>query len=116
MGAGPDRRSQWLRGVLEACVLATVRDEPRYGYEIIQLLEQAGLGQIKGGTIYPVLGRLEEAGLVLTEWRPGESGPNRKYYVLTDAGTEMLHQLAGDWQRFTEIVATILPESARRDQ
>jgi PadR family transcriptional regulator PadR len=48
-----------LRGVLELCVLGALRGGPSYGYALAQSLEQAGLGTVKGGTLYPLLGRLE---------------------------------------------------------
>lgn len=113
MTAQMDRRSQWLKGVLELCVLGTLRGEARYGYQIAQMLGDAGLGDIKGGTLYPVLGRLEAAGLVLTDWRPGESGPNRKYYLLTEQGAEVLDALRKQWQQFTLAVASLIEEPTK---
>lgn len=95
-----DRRSQWLKGLLDLCVLGTLQHQARYGYEIAQLLTESGLGQVKGGTLYPVLGRLEEAGLVESEWRPGDSGPNRKYYELSQEGRVAFTELGAQWQTF----------------
>ncbi|WP_306215484.1 PadR family transcriptional regulator, partial [Actinoplanes sp. RD1] len=59
-----DRRQQWLRGVLDLCVLGALARGESYGYEIGRQLESAGLGAIAGGTLYPVLLRLERLGLV----------------------------------------------------
>src|SRR5690625_898005 len=78
--------SEWLRGVLELCVLRVLADGATYGYAIAAELAQAGLGEIKGGTLYPLLGRLEKNALVTAEWRAGEGGPGRKYFALTAAG------------------------------
>lgn len=107
-----DRRAQWLRGVLELCVLGLLADGESYGYELSQALADAGLGQIQGGTLYPLLLRLQRAGLVATHWRGGESGPSRKYYALTAAGRTTLARSAGDWADFAERVSAILPRPA----
>lgn len=94
--------SEWLRGVLGVCVLRILADGPTYGYEIAARLSAAGLGTVKGGTLYPLLGRFEEAGWVEVEWRPGEGGPGRKYYVLTAAGRSEAAAEAARWARFTD--------------
>ncbi|WP_345629393.1 PadR family transcriptional regulator [Rugosimonospora acidiphila] len=103
-----ERRSQWLRGVLDMCVLAMVSSGESYGYRLVQAMEQAGLGPIKGGTLYPVLLRLESTGLVATDWRHGPSGPARKYYRITGAGQAALRQAMLDWQAFSSDVTAIL--------
>ena len=93
--------SEWLRGVLAVCVQRVLLDGPSYGYAITQRLEQAGLGAVKGGTLYPLLSRLEEAGHVEVEWRPGEGGPGRKYFALTDQGRQHTVELSRRWADFT---------------
>ena len=92
--------SEWLRGVLGVCVLRILLDGPSYGYAITQRLDEAGLGKVKGGTLYPLLSRLEEAGHVAVEWRPGEGGPGRKYFALTESGREHAHEQAARWAAF----------------
>ncbi|OLT23820.1 PadR family transcriptional regulator [Ornithinimicrobium sp. CNJ-824] len=92
---------EWLRGVLGVCVLRILLDGPSYGYAITQRLAQVGLGEVKGGTLYPLLGRLEQAGHVEVEWRPGDGGPGRKYFALTGAGRAHAHRQAADWAAFT---------------
>lgn len=62
-------------------MLRILLDGPSYGYAITQRLADVGLGTVKGGTLYPLLGRFEESGFVEVEWRPGEAGPGRKYRV-----------------------------------
>ena len=104
----PVHRSEWLRGVLELCVLRTVSAGPTYGYAITADLAAAGLGDIKGGTLYPLLTRLEKNGLVTTEWRAGEGGPGRKYFTLTDAGRTELEQGTAQWHAFTSLVGAHL--------
>lgn len=103
-----ERRSQWLRGVLDMCVLAMLSGGESYGYHLVQAVEAAGLGPIKGGTLYPVLLRLESTGLVATDWRQGPSGPARKYYRITGPGQATLRQATLDWQSFSSDVNAIL--------
>ena len=95
-------------GSLDLCLLASLTDGESYGYELAQALEKAGLGAIQGGSLYPVLLRLERSSLVRTEWRTGESGPARKYYLLTAAGREMLARSTDDWSAFADTVGGIL--------
>lgn len=100
--------SEWLRGVLGVCVLRVLADGPTYGYAIAARLDDAGLGAVKGGTLYPLLARFEAAGLVEVEWRPGEGGPGRKYYALTGAGHRAAAEQASRWAEFTTITCSLL--------
>nr|WP_203596249.1 PadR family transcriptional regulator [Actinomadura bangladeshensis] len=109
-----DRRASWLKGVLDLLVLAGLTGGESYGYEIAKTLAGAGLGQIKGGTLYPVLNRLEEAGLVAAEFRAAERGPGRRYYRLTDAGRRTLAEQGGLWLEFDESVRKMLTQGAGR--
>lgn len=103
-----DRRASWLKGVLDLLVLAGLTGGENYGYEIVKDLAESGLGQIKGGTLYPVLNRLEEAGLVTAEFRVTERGPGRRYYQLTDQGRQTLAEQGGLWLSFDESVRAAL--------
>ncbi|MCU1519340.1 MAG: putative transcriptional regulator, PadR family [Pseudarthrobacter sp.] len=58
---------------------------------------------IKGGTLYPLLTRYENAGLVSTNWRAGDGGPGRKYFTLTEHGRAELTRLSAEWLRFASI-------------
>ena len=102
--SGDSWPGEWLRGVLEVCVLQTLAQGPSYGYAIAADLEEAGLGAIKGGTLYPLLTRVEKAGLVATSWRTGEGGPARKYYQLTEAGRAQHVELVTRWSAFSTAV------------
>lgn len=104
--------SAWLRGVLQVCVMSVLADGPTYGYAISQALEEGGLGAVKGGTLYPLLGRLEDAGLVDVQWRPGESGPGRKYYRLNEAGHAELAAKGAQWQAFADLTTSIINAAA----
>jgi len=98
----------WLRGVLEVCVLRVLADGPTYGYAIAQRLADAGLGVLKGGTLYPLLARFETAGLVAVEWRAGAGGPGRKYYVLTDDGRRAWREQAERWTAFAHLTTRLV--------
>lgn len=100
--------SDWLRATLGLLTLRALEAGPSYGYAIIAELERHGLGTIKGGTLYPLLTRYEAAGLVATEWRPGDAGPGRKYFALTSRGRTELERSRTDWARFTATTTTYL--------
>jgi len=100
--------AEWLRGVLSLCVLRIVADGPTYGYAIAARLAEAGLGEVKGGTLYPLLTRLETEGWVTSNWTAGEGGPGRKFFALTDAGAQALLQRGQQWHVFTQRAAGLL--------
>jgi PadR family transcriptional regulator, regulatory protein PadR len=97
-----------MRGVLSLCVLRVVADGPTYGYAIAGRLADAGLGSVKGGTLYPILTRLETDGLVTSSWEAGDAGPGRKFFQLTDAGEQSLAERTEQWQVFTQRAAALL--------
>ncbi|MBN0039459.1 PadR family transcriptional regulator [Cellulosimicrobium cellulans] len=98
-----------LRGVLPLCVLAVVAaDGPTYGYAITRSLADAGLGVVKGGTLYPLLQRLDDDGLVTTSWREGDRGPSRKYYEVTGAGRDALGAAAARWEALTSAASGLV--------
>jgi PadR family transcriptional regulator, regulatory protein PadR len=99
---------EWLRGVLSLCVLRVVADGPTYGYAVAARLAEAGLGSVKGGTLYPILTRLEAEGLVSSSWEAGDGGPGRKFFTLTAAGAQALQERAGQWRVFTARAAGLL--------
>jgi len=100
--------SEWLRGVLEVAVLHALLDGPSYGYAIAGRLADAGFGEIKGGTLYPLLTRLESAGAVTIEWRACDGGPGRKYYALTPDGSDRARALADQWTRFAHVTTAFI--------
>jgi PadR family transcriptional regulator PadR len=108
-----EQRPAWLRGVLDLCLLALLADGEAYGYELARRLEALGFGPVPGGSLYPALLRRERLGHLRAEWRAGEGGPGRKYYVLTDAGRAALAREAEAWDAFAASVAAAL-EPARR--
>lgn len=98
----------WMRGVLVLAVMRAMSEAPTYGYAIATELERAGFGTVKGGTLYPLLTRLEESGLVTTSWQPGDGGPGRKFYELNAAGHAELHRQAALWRDFAALSTTYL--------
>lgn len=91
--------------MLPLAVLRILADGETYGYDVAAKLAQAGFGDIKGGTLYPLLGRLETDALVTTQWKPGESGPGRKYYKLSPEGRAHLRENTAHWEHFSQVVA-----------
>lgn len=107
MSPSVERRSLILRGVLDICLLALLREQPVYGYELTERLAERDL-LVAGGSSYPLLARLEKAGLVESESRRSESGPPRKYYSLTDDGRRALAEGTAEWFTVTKSVAALL--------
>ena len=81
-----------------------------YGYELIATLEQRGgeAFQLKEGTLYPVLYRLENAGLIAPRWETAERGVPRKYYTVTPEGQKQLRDLLVEWRAFAAAVEQLL--------
>jgi PadR family transcriptional regulator PadR len=96
------------RGVLEYCVLAVVRREESYAFDIVRKLASAGELVTSEGTIYPLLSRLRRDGMVTTTWRESGSGPPRRYYRITNEGRRALEGFAVEWARFRDAVEAIL--------
>lgn len=94
----------WVRAVLDTAVLGLLTAGPAHGYGIAQQLETAGFGLLKGGSLYPLLARLEEGGWVTTAWEEGPSGPGRRQYAITDAGRE---RYAHDVRALAELTHTV---------
>ncbi|MGW9468192.1 PadR family transcriptional regulator [Cellulosimicrobium sp. MI9406] len=106
-----------LRGVLPLCVLAVVATHgPTYGYAITRSLADAGLGTVKGGTLYPLLQRLEDDGLVTTSWHQGERGPSRRYYAVTDQGRVALADATSRWDAVTTAATTLVAGAPSPDR
>src|SRR5450631_3903539 len=105
----PTWPGDWLRGVLELCVLGVLADGPTYGYAIAQRLAEAGLGVVKGGTLYPLLTRLEREKLVEATWRAGDGGPGRKFFELTGEGRSELTRRDALWAEFVTRTRRLLP-------
>lgn len=97
---------QLKKGVLEMCVLALLSRGDNYAYDIAsRMAEAVGMGE---GTIYPLMRRMQNEGLVTTYLQESGSGPPRKYYRITKTGTLALKTQVQDWLAFEVAVKTIL--------
>ena len=95
--------SEWLRGVLSLCVLAVIADagdKGTHGYAIARQLQSRGLGTVKGGTLYPILNRLENNDLLRSAWIEGDGGPGRKLFTATKSGHSYLVTRSEEWSMF----------------
>lgn len=96
------------RGVLEYCVLALLRSESRYGFDLVRSLAEVDGLVTSEGTIYPLLSRLRGEGLVDSVWEESQEGPPRRYYRLTPKGVSALQSFKKDWKRFRESVDQVM--------
>ena len=99
------------RGVVEYCVLALLEQRDRYGFELVRTLADLGGLVTSQGTVYPLLSRLHQSGLVGTSWRPGRGERPRKYYSLTPGGSAALGRFREDWRGFRALVDHVLFDS-----
>jgi PadR family transcriptional regulator PadR len=114
-GSDLDRwEAQLRKGCLEMAVLAALAPSRSYGLEIIRALEKSSELVLSEGTVYPILNRLREDGLVTSSWVESETGHPRKYYSLTRKGYERATRMAEIWTQFTSgvdaLVSPLLPE------
>lgn len=106
---------QMKKGVLEMLVLKQLEKEERYGYQLISQLrdKSGGMFSLKEGTLYPILYRLEDDGLLVSRWsQPKGKEVSRKYYVITEEGKEGLKELTALWQSFSGQVSKMMEEEA----
>ncbi|RJS23249.1 PadR family transcriptional regulator [Corallococcus sp. H22C18031201] len=89
--------TEMLKGILEGIVLALLSLRPAYGYEITARLKELGFSDIAEGTVYALLVRVEQRGLVDVEKVPSEKGPPRKVYSLNTQGQEYLEEFWKTW-------------------
>ena len=94
--------TEMLKGTLEGIVLALLAGTPAYGYEITTLLRAKGFADIAEGTVYALLIRFEQKGLVDVEKRPSEKGPPRKVYSLNAQGRDYLDEFWRTWRFLAE--------------
>ena len=94
--------TEMLKGTLEGIVLAILLVRPAYGYEITARLREEGFADIAEGTVYALLVRVEQRGLVDVEKVPSEKGPPRKVYSLNTQGREYLDEFWRTWAFLTQ--------------
>ena len=96
-------KSQMRKGMLEYCIMLLLHKEPAYASDIIHKLKDARLIVVEG-TLYPLLTRLKNDGLLSYEWVESTQGPPRKYYRLTEKGEVFLGELENSWKELSDTV------------
>ena len=102
---------QMKKGVLDMLVLRLLEEERKYGYQLItELREKSGdIFSLKEGTLYPILYRLEDEGLVESKWSEAENKQlPRKYYLMTDKGRQDLEEMYQSWQQITDGIRKLM--------
>ncbi len=99
-------KAQMRKGVLEYCILSILANNDAYASDIINELKEAKMIVVEG-TLYPLLTRQKNAGLLSYRWEESQQGPPRKYYTLTDKGKTFLDELDNSWQDLMSAVDSI---------
>lgn len=104
------RKSDLLQGTLDMLILKIVQFGPIHGYGIAQRIQQISREalQVQQGSLYPALHRLENKGLLASDWRASDSGREAKFYTLTPQGRRQLEAETAHWERMSEAVGLIL--------
>lgn len=103
-----DWKSQIKRGTLEFCILSMINQCSTYGYEIISNLEKYPILTAKENTIYPLLRRLMKEDYISSYWQESVEGlPPRKYYAITDKGSDYLFAIAEEWSGLVKAIEEI---------
>ncbi len=97
---------QFKKGVLELCVLALLARKDCYGFELVSSVSRSVV--MSEGTVYPLMKRLKDEGLLTTYLKESNEGPPRKYYKLTDMGRAKFARLLAEWKDFTKGVDDII--------
>ena len=111
MELGLEQKTKQLRkGILELAILTILSRNEGYGYNIVETLKQGDI-QIAEGTVYPILSRLKNEGAISYRWEESLKGPPRKYYFLTEQGTELLRALKTEWLQLNHSLNQIMGET-----
>jgi PadR family transcriptional regulator, regulatory protein PadR len=106
-------RSQMRKGVLEYCILSIIKNNDAYASDILGTLKTAKLIVVEG-TLYPLLTRLKNDGLLSYRWEESTSGPPRKYYSLTEIGKDFLKQMDTTWTELVTAVSLTTSKSPKK--
>jgi PadR family transcriptional regulator PadR len=106
-------QAQMRKGILEYCILSILSKNDAYATDIIKELKESKLIVVEG-TLYPLLTRQKNAGLLSYRWEESPQGPPRKYYSLTDTGREFLKELHISWNELVESVNSINVRSSKK--
>lgn len=105
-----DTRLRLIKGTFDVLVLKTLSWGPAHGYAISRWIAQSSDDELKieEGALYPALRRLEERGLLDSEWRPSDTGRDARFYSLTTAGRRALRQEVAAWERYVKSFTRVL--------
>jgi len=103
--------SQLLKGVLDLAVLAVLREEDGYGYDVLRRLRKAGLEDVGDASVYGTLRRLYNAGLLTSYVVASDAGPNRKYYALNEPGRTRFQESTETWNSFARTMSELVGET-----
>jgi hypothetical protein len=99
-------KAQMRKGILEFCILSLISQREMYVSDLMEALKKGQLNVVEG-TIYPLLTRLKNVGILSYRWEESSEGPPRKYYQITDKGSEFLAELEKTWNDLTNSVNQI---------
>src|SRR5690606_14149145 len=107
-------KEQMRKGDLEFCILSIIQDQDKYASEILETIKDAKKLVVEG-TIYPLLTRLKNAGLLNYRWEESTSGPPRKYYTLTEDGKLFLKELNSTWEELRNAVNLVTKKNTNAE-
>ena len=99
-------KSQMRKGILEFCILSVIDRKEAYTSDIAEALKAADLLVVEG-TLYPLLSRLKNNGILTYRWEESTAGPPRKYFCLTEEGKQLLTQLRDEWRAISRSIHQI---------
>jgi PadR family transcriptional regulator, regulatory protein PadR len=100
-------KAQMRKGILDFLILLVISGGPVYASDILKELKENEMIVVEG-TLYPLLSRLKDSGLLQYEWQESPAGPPRKYYSLTTKGTETLEQLSATWKELNKSINSLI--------
>ena len=107
-------QSQMRKGVLEFCILSIIKQGEVYPSDIVDKMKKANLN-IFEGTLYPLLTRLKNAGYLTYRWVESNSGPPRKYFLLTDQGLQFYSELERTWKELADAVHSLTSQNGQEN-
>lgn len=108
--------TQMLKGILDGCLLAIIKEREVYGYEVAEKLERYGFDSFSEGTIYPLLMRMQKEQLLTSTLKKSTAGPRRKYYSLTDKGEQELEKFITRWDHLQSNVTSVLTHEYKSEK
>jgi len=107
-------QSQMRKGVLEFCILSVIRQGEVYPSDIVDKMKRANLNILEG-TLYPLLTRLKNAGYLTYRWVESNSGPPRKYFLMTEQGLQFYGELERTWKELADAVQQLTSPNGKAD-